>query len=213
MTWQLFALLLEGAGLTAVISAVAIVASLAIGAGVSAASVSAAPWLARGARLYISFFRGVPLLVQLLLLYNLLPVLGIDLPGIVAAVIGLSLCTAAFQAENLRGGFLSVPKGLLEAAEMAGLGTVQTFRRIRAPIAFRLALPAVVNEAIYTLKSSSLVSVVSVVELTRRAQDLAASTYQPLPMFAAAGLVYLVLCWGLSGLGHLAERRLRWGRA
>jgi polar amino acid transport system permease protein len=101
----------------------------------------------------------------------------------------------------------------LEAADMAGLTPIQQFVRIRVPIAFQLTLPALVSEAIMILKSSSLVSVVGVVELTRMAQDLSSSTYKPLDMFAAAGLLYLLINWVIAGLGTVLERRFRWGRA
>ena len=158
---------------------------------------SASAWRRRGrrrtrgsswpARAYVSFFRGVPLLVQLLLIYNLLPAIGINVPSVVAAISGLALCTSAYQAENLRGGFLSVPRGLLESADMLGLTPWQQLVRIRAPIAFRLTLPAVVNEAILILKASSLVSVVGVVELTRMAQDLDTSLYKPIQLYSCAG--------------------------
>jgi polar amino acid transport system permease protein len=185
---------------------------LFIGMSVAGGLLAESPWLWRPARVFVSFFRGVPLLVQLLLLYNLLPAVGVDVPGWVAAVVGLTLCTAAYQAETLRGGFSAVPKGLLEAAEMVGLSPFQQFRRIRAPIAFRLTLPSLVNEAIMILKASSLVSVVGVVELTRMAQDLSASTYLPLPLYASAGLLYYVINRALAWLGAHAERRLAWGR-
>ena len=213
MTPTLFGLLVEGAGLTVAISAVSIVIGLAIGLVVSAASISPRRALAIPARVFVSFFRGVPLLVQLLLIYNLLPSVGLDLPGIVAAVIGLTLCTAAYQAENLRGGFLSVPRGLIEAADMAGLSPARQFWRIRVPIAFRLTLPSLVSEAIMILKASSLVSVVGVIELTRMAQDIASSNYRPLPVYAAAGLLYIAIDWTLAGTGSWIERRSRWGRA
>lgn len=209
----LFRLLVEAAGYTVALSAVSIVAGLAIGLAVSAATLSRRRAVAAPARAFVSFFRGVPLLVQLLLIYNLLPSLGIDLPGVVAAVIGLTLCTAAYQAENLRGGLLSVPRGLLEAADMAGLAAAQVFWRIRVPIAVKLTLPSLVSEAIMILKASSLVSVVGVVELTRMAQDLAASTYRPLPIFATAGALYIAVDWAIAGAGALLERRSRWGRA
>ena len=163
--------------------------------------------------MFVSFFRGVPLLVQLLLIYNLLPVLGINVPSVVAAVVGLSLCTAAYQAENLRGGFASVPRGLLEAADMAGITPFQQLVRIRAPIAFRLTLPSLINEAILILKASSLVSVVGVVELTRMAQDLDTSLYKPLQLYAAAGLLYFVINRVIAAAGKYAERRMAWGRA
>ena len=141
----------------------------------------------------------MPLLVQLLLIYNLLPAIGLNVPSIVAAIAGMSLCTAAYQAENLRGGFASVPVGLTPD---------QIFRRIKAPIALRLTFPALVNEAILILKASSLVSVVGIIELTRMAQDLAGSTFLPLQIFAAAGLIYLVINWIVALAGGLIERSL-----
>lgn len=171
------------------------------------ATLSSRKALSIPASIFVSFFRGVPLLVQLLLIYNLLPSLGLNIPGVVAAVMGLTLCTAAFQAENLRGGFQSVPRGLLEAADMMGFNAFQQFRRIRAPIALRLTLPSLVNEAIIILKVSSLVSVVGVVELTRRAQDLAATTFMPLQFFAAAGFIYLVINWSIGQVGARLERK------
>jgi polar amino acid transport system permease protein len=213
MTPILFGLLVEAALYTVAISVVSIVIGFVIGVGVSAARLSTSLWLALPARAFVSFFRGVPLLVQLLLIYNLLPVIGINVPSVVAAIVGLSLCTAAYQAENLRGGFASVPRGLLEAADMAGLSPSQQLVRIRAPIAFRLTLPSLVNEAILILKASSLVSVVGVIELTRMAQNLDTSLYKPIQLYAAAGLLYFIINRGIAYAGALAERRFAWGRA
>lgn len=212
MSWKLFLLLVQACGYTVLISAVSISIGLVIGTAMSAAMLSSRKALSLAGRTFVSFFRGAPLLVQLLLIYNLLPMLGINVPSMVAAVIGLSLCTAAYQAENLRGGFASVPRGLLEAAEMAGLSPFQQFWRIRAPIALRMTLPALINEAIMILKASSLVSVVGVVELTRMAQDLAASTFKPLQLFAAAGLIYLVVNLLVARGGAALEKSFRWGR-
>lgn len=212
MSWKLFELLVQASLYTVLISFVSITIGLAIGMMVSAAALSPNRALSIPGRTFVSFFRGVPLLVQLLLIYNLLPALGLNVPSVVAAITGLSLCTAAYQAENLRGGFQSVPRGLLEAADMAGLSAFQQFRRIRAPIALRLAFPSLVNEAIMILKASSLVSVVGIVELTRMAQDLAASTYRPIELFSAAGLLYLIINWLIASGGSLFERSFRWGR-
>jgi len=212
VSWKLFLLLVQACGYTVLISAVSISIGLVIGTGVSAAMLSSHKALSRAGRTFVSFFRGAPLLVQLLLIYNLLPTLGINVPSMVAAVVGLSLCTAAYQAENLRGGFASVPRGLLEAAEMVGLSPFQQFWRIRAPIALRMTLPALINEAIMILKASSLVSVVGVVELTRMAQDLAASTFKPLQLFAAAGLIYLVVNLLVARGGAALEKSFRWGK-
>jgi polar amino acid transport system permease protein len=213
MSWKLFEVLVQAAGITAVISLISISVGLLIGIGVCAATLHHNPAVSRLGRVYVSFFRGAPLLVQLLLLYNLLPVVGINLPSVVTAIIGLSLCTAAYQAENLRGGFASIPVGLVEAAEMAGFSPRQSFIRIKAPIAVGLTLPAIVNEAIMILKASSLASVVGMVELTETAKNIAASTFRPLESYAVAGLLYLALNWLLAGGGRLAERQMRRGRA
>jgi polar amino acid transport system permease protein len=212
MTWKYIELLVLSAGVTAVMSAIAILLGLAIAVPVAAASLARGRLLRHLGRSYISFVRGVPLLVQLMLLYYLLPGVGVDLPNMVTAVTGLALCTAAYQAENLRGGFLNVAPGLVEAARMVGLGDRQILLRIRLPIAFRLVLPAIVNEAILILKSSSLVSVVGVSELTRMAQNLSTSTFKPLDMYAMAGLLYLILNWIIAAGGTGLERALHWGR-
>lgn len=212
MSWKLFWLLVEAARLTVLLSAASIAIGFVIACLVCAGMLSKNP-VARGAgRLFVSFFRGTPLLVQLLLIYYLLPSIGLDVPSEVAAITGMALCTAAYQAEIMRGGFGSVATGLVEAAEMTGLSATQTFRRIRLPIAFKLTLPALVSEAIMMLKSSSLVSVVGVIELTRMAQDLAASTYRPLELYAAAGFIYLVINLVVAALGTGLEARLKWGR-
>ncbi|MCK5934393.1 MAG: amino acid ABC transporter permease [Fulvimarina manganoxydans] len=209
MSMRLFELMLWAAGKTVLLSAVSIMIGFAIGLMVCAAKLSPNKLLSIPGRLYVSLFRGVPLLVQLLLIYNLLPALGIMVPSVVAAIAGLSLCTAAYQAENLRGGFQSVPRGLLEAADMVGMSPWKQLTRIRAPIAFRLTLPALVNEAILILKASSLVSVVGVIELTRMAQNLSASSFRPLLFYSVAGGIYLVICWTIAGGGSLAERMLK----
>ncbi len=208
MSIELFGLLLQASIYTVTISLVSIFIGFAIAILISGMLLTRRSLFVRPAQIFISFFRGVPLLVQLLLIYNLLPAVGINVPSIVAAIIGLSLCTAAYQAENLRGGFASVPLGLVESAEMVGLTPRQIFRRIKVPIALRLTFPALVNEAILILKASSLVSVVGIVELTRMAQDLAGSTFLPLQIFASAGLIYLVINWVVALAGGLIESRL-----
>ncbi|MFM0397202.1 amino acid ABC transporter permease [Paraburkholderia phytofirmans] len=158
---------------------------------------------------YVFFFRGVPMLVQLLLVYYLLPFAGINVSPIVAALSAVSLCSASYIAEILRGGFLSVPPGHLEAARMLGLSPFDMLRRILVPQAFRLTLPSLVNEMVLLIKASSLISVVGVAELTRTAQNIAASTYRPLEAYVAAGLIYFVICGALALVAHAAEYRLQ----
>ncbi|MEX3959007.1 amino acid ABC transporter membrane protein 1 (PAAT family) [Trinickia symbiotica] len=158
---------------------------------------------------YVFFFRGVPMLVQLLLVYYLLPFVGINVPPLVAAISTVALCSASYVAEILRGGFLSIPPGQLEAAQMLGLSPLDMLRRIQVPQAFRLTLPSLVNEMVLLIKASSLISVVGVAEITRTAQNIAASSYRPLEAYAAAGLIYFVICGALSFAAHAAELRLQ----
>ena len=213
MSWELFWLLVEASWMTIILSAISIFIGFFISAAVCAAMLSSNGVTASAGRLFVSFFRGTPLLIQLLLIYHLLPRVGLNVSSEVAAVVGMSLCTAAYQAEILRGGFQSVPRGLVEAADMCGIGAYDTFRRIRLPIAVRLTMPALVSEAIMILKASSLVSVVGVIELTQMAKDLSSSTYQPLPIFASAGLIYLFINLVVAGLGRIAETSSRRGHA
>src|SRR5258707_15676101 len=106
--------LLQGAGTTVLLSCVAIVLGMAAAIPLCLSRLSRRRWLQSVATVYVSFFRGVPLLVQLFIVYYFLPAVGLDLSPLVAAAIGLALCTAAYQAENLRGGFLIIPRGQTE---------------------------------------------------------------------------------------------------
>jgi polar amino acid transport system permease protein len=206
-------LLLRGAALTLVISAAGILAGFAIALPICAARLSRSVPLRAGAAFYVSFFRGVPLLIQLLVIYYLLPFLGLELPGVVAAVIGLAVCTAAYQAENLRGGFLAVPPGQVAAADAFAFSRWQAWRRIVLPQAVRAALPSVVNEMIAILKASSLISVVGVADLMRVGQNIVARTQDPIPWYGLAALLYLGINLGVAALGRRSERILGRGFA
>ena len=147
---------------------------------------------------YVSFYRGTPLLVQLILIFYALPTVGITLSPLLAAVVALSLNTAAFQGEILRAGFKMLPKGQLEAA--------QTLFYIQMPQVLRAMMPALINETIDIIKNSALVSVVAVHELMRVTQTLASTTYRPLEFYTACGLLYFLTSWGLSIVGTRLEK-------
>ncbi|NTI76653.1 amino acid ABC transporter permease [Rhizobium rhizogenes] len=163
------------------------------------------------AGLYVSFWRGTPILVQLLVIFYLLPFLGLELEPPVAAALALALNTAAFQSEIYRAGLLAVPRGQIEAAEMLGLTAAQTFLCIEVPQTVRTMLPALVGEMQALVKNSSLVSVIAVMDVTRRAQQVAASTFRPLEAYASALLLYVAVGAALAGIGLLMERRLTQG--
>jgi polar amino acid transport system permease protein len=207
------AYLTQAAEMTLYVSLAGIVLGGAIGFIVCLARLSGNPVLARVGALYVSFFRGVPLLVQLLVIYYFLAEFGIDVPAMAAAIGGLGLASGAFQAEILRGAFNAVPRGQAEAATAVGFSGIDIWRRILLPQALRISVPPLINEFTLLLKASSLVSVVGIAELTRVSMNIASSTYRPLEAYVGAALFYLAINLCLAGLGALAERRLAAGVA
>ncbi len=200
-----------GAGTTIAVALAGNVLGLALGVLVCVMRLSSSTALRAIAAAYVSIFRGVPLLVQLLIVYYFLPVVGLDLPPFVAAVIGLGICSAAYQSENLRGGFLIVPRGQVEAAVAFGYTRWQTLLQVVMPQALRAAAPSVMNEIILIVKASSLVSVVGVADLTRASQNIVARDLRPIEWYAAAGFIYLLINLALAWLGRAAERHLNLG--
>ena len=200
---------LLGAALTTLefsVSGIALGAALGVVVCVARLSGGAA---ARAGALYVSVFRGVPLLVLLLVIYYLLPLVGLNVPASVAAIAGLGLSSGAYQAEILRGALGAVPRGQAEAAAALGLAPVAIWRRILLPQALRLCVPPLIGEFILLVKASSLISVVGIAELTRAGMSIASITYRPLEAYLAIGVMYLVINAGLAAMGAVAERRLR----
>jgi polar amino acid transport system permease protein len=126
-----------------------------------------------------------------------------------AALLGLSLNTAAFQAEIYRGGYASISPGQVEAARVLGIARWQIDFHILIPQVLRLTTPALVNEAIDVLKSSALISVIAVADLLRVSQQIVAVTYRPLELYVVTAGIYLILTSCIALFGHLAERRLK----
>ena len=201
--------LFEGASYTFGYSAVALVAGFFIGTALCVIRLRGSTLGKWVSRFYVSFFRGVPLLVQLLVAYYCLPLFGLNIPPTAAAVSTLALCCGAYIAEILRGGFLGVHVGHLEAARMLGFSRWQVLRWIEIPQAVRLTLPALVNEVTLLIKASSLISVVGILELTRSAQNIAATTFRPLELYLAAGTIYFIGIGLISIGGVQLEHRLR----
>jgi polar amino acid transport system permease protein len=160
------------------------------------------------ARAHVSVFRGIPLLVLLMLIFYLLPLIGIFVPASVSAVLALGLCTSGYLAEMLRGALLAIPAGQTEVAEALGMTGVDVWRRILLPQAMRGCLPQVIGEFIALMKASSLISVIGISELTRVSMNIAATTFRPLEAYIGAGIFYLAINLCLAGCGNLAERRL-----
>jgi len=159
---------------------------------------------------YCWFFRGTPLLVQLLMIYTALPLFGIRLSVIEATLLGLSLNEAAYLSETVRAGILSVPKGQGEAATALGLHSVQRFRLVVWPQALRVIIPPLGNSVNGLLKTTSIASVISMDELLRRTQILVQERFLVLELFTVAALYYLVM----TTVWEMVQRRLeeRFGR-
>lgn len=170
------------------------------------------------ARAYIFVFRGTPLLVQIFLIYYGLGQFRPDLQALGlwwffrepywCALLALALNTAAYGAEIIRGGILSVPHGEIEAARACGMSGLLLFRRIVGPIALRQALPAYGNEIIIMVKGTSLASIVTLVEVTWIAQKLISQTYRSVEIFLCAGSIYLLVNFAITRVVATIEHRL-----
>ncbi len=203
--------LLAAAGTTLWVSLLGMALGQMLGAAVCLLRRSGLRGMDRAGAAYVSFFRGVPLLVQLLLIYLFLPRIDLNVPPLAAAVIALGLASGAYVSEIFRGALAAIPPGQAEAADALGMTRRGIWRRVLLPQMLRLSLPAEINELILLLKASSLISAIGVTELTRTAQSYAAATYRPLQMYVTAALIYLLMNLALAGLGQLAERRLAAG--
>jgi len=201
-------LFLEGASITIAISIAAFLLALPMGLALALARLDRRGTLRWLATAYVEIFRGTPLLLQLYVLYFALSPL-VRLGAMSAAVLGLALNYAAYEAEVHRGALLSVPHGQAEAARSLGLGRWQTIRHVLLPQSLRIALPAMTNDFVALLKDSSLVSVITVVELTKR-MTIAAVDLRGwlLPGLACAAL-YFTMSYPLARLAERLERRLR----
>lgn len=200
--------LIWAARYTLLISGMGILLGLVVGAVICAAALSRSRWLRRFAAVYVSFLRGVPLLVLLLLVYYLLPAIGINVPKLVAAVGAIGICSSAYVSEYWRGSIISLPPGQTEAAVAVGMAPLAIWTRIILPQAARISLPSLINEAILLVKASSLVLVIGIMDLTRAAQGQASITYRPLEAYIAAAVIYLVINLALATLGRVLEKRM-----
>lgn len=159
---------------------------------------------------YTSIFRGTPLLLQLFLIYYATPQLfNYDISPLLAAGLAFGLNSAAYLSETIRGGIMAVDKGQREAAMALGVPYWTMMFKIILPQAIRTILPALVNECVALLKESSLVSVIGVQDIMRRAGVVQATEFRALEALLFAGAIYYVLVLILTSFAHLLERRLR----
>ncbi len=171
------------------------------------ARVFGSPWLRRIGDGFTAVFRGVPLVVQLMILYFGLPNVGIYLEPYAASVLGFILCTGAYQSEYVRGALLSIRQGQIRAAYALGFTRLQTILWIVVPQAARRALPGCGNEIIYLIKYSSLAYIVTCIELTGEAKILVSRSFRPTEVYLVAGVYYLVLVSAATWLLQRLEKK------
>lgn len=210
--------IVRGIGITLMLTAVSMVLGTILGMLLAVFLSSRSKLLQNASRLFIWFFRGTPLLVQLIFWFNLAalyPRIGINgmslqandiITPLTAAILGLALNEAAYMAEIVRGGLLSVPTGQTEAAQTLGLRPSHVMYRVVMPQAMRVIVPMIGNQTISMLKNTSLVSVLGLSELLHSAQLVYGRTYQTIPLLVVACLWYLVMTTVLSIGQHFIER-------
>jgi polar amino acid transport system substrate-binding protein len=202
-------LLLRGAQTTIELSVLSMALAVVAGLVIVLVRLYAGAPLAWLARAYVEVIRGTPLLIQLFLIYYGLPQIGIKLHAFWAAILGLGLNYAASESENYRAGIQSVPRGQTDAALALGMGRWQTLRHVVLPQAARVVIPPVTNDFIAMFKDSSIVSVITMVELTKVYGMLANSTYDYIGLGLMTAGIYFALSYPASILAQRLEKKLR----
>lgn len=206
--WNHWPLILRGAVVTLQVSVFGMTVAIGVGFLLALMRVYGPEPVKWVATLYIEFVRGTPLLVQLLLIFYGLPNLGIKLSPLMAGILGLGLNYAAYEAENYRAGLLAIPRGQMEAARALGMTHLQALRYVIIPQSFRLVLPPVTNDFISLLKDSSLVSMVTLLDLTGVYNRIATQTFDYFGTGLLIAAVYLLLGLPFVRLARWTEERL-----
>ena len=202
--------LISGFSITVLISFFSIFFSLLIGFFISLLGMSLTKPLIWFNRAYIEVFRSIPLLVLLLWVYYGLPIVfGISFGPFIAGIISLALSDSAFEAEIFRAGLQSIAIGQRDAAKSLGLNKYQEMRFIILPQALRIILPAIGNQFVYVIKMSSLVSIIGLADLTRKANELVVSVYRPLEIYTFLVFEYLILIIIISYFVRKLEKKLK----
>ena len=198
---------LEGLWVTLKISFFAAILTFIIGIVVALMKLSSYQFLKDIATVYITIVRGTPLLVQIFLFYFIVANI-FELDRFFAGVLALGIFFGAYMAEVLRGAIQSIDKGQLEAANSLGISKYQAMRYIILPQAFKRALPTLVGEMIALVKDSSLVSVISITDLTKVAREIVSNTFSPFETWIVVALVYLTITSTMSYMGHKLEKKM-----
>ena len=202
--------LVSGMGVTIYISIISIIISMILGFIVAIPSLAKNKFLTYINIGYVEIVRAIPLLVLILWIYYGLPIMtGLSFSPFVSGIIALAISESAFQAEIFRAGINSIKKSQWEAGSSLGLTFYKRLRLVILPQAIKNILPALGNQFVYVLKMSSLVSIIGIADLTRKANELVVSTYRPLEIYTFLILEYLVLILIVSFFVRKLEKRLK----
>jgi His/Glu/Gln/Arg/opine family amino acid ABC transporter permease subunit len=201
--------LISGITITIYISVISIILAMIIGLFVALPSLSNNKFLSYFNIAYVEIVRAIPLLVLILWIYYGLPIMtGISFSPFVSGVVALTISESAFQAEIFRAGINSVNKGQYEVANSLGMNFWKKMRLVILPQAIKVVLPALGNQFVYVLKMSSLVSIIGIADLTRKANELVVTTYRPLEIYTFLILEYLILILIVSYFVRKLEKKL-----
>jgi len=201
--------LISGITITIYISVISIILAMIIGLVIALPSLSNNKFLSYFNIAYVEIVRAIPLLVLILWIYYGLPIMtGISFSPFVSGIVALTISESAFQAEIFRAGINSINKGQYEVASSLGMNFWKKMRLVILPQAIKVVLPALGNQFVYVLKMSSLVSIIGIADLTRKANELVVSTYRPLEIYTFLILEYLVLILIVSYFVRKLEKKL-----
>jgi len=206
--WGIIANLLGGAVTTLWISSVSIAVGAPLGLVLAMTRVWRVPVLSQAVAVFVSIIRATPVITLALFVFFGIPAMGLTLSPTIAALITLSVNTSAFHAEIWRASIMDFPQNQSEAASAFGMTRLQAFRLIVLPQAWRASLPPMVNEMTFLIKSSPAIAVIGVVDLTRTASRIAAYTYDPLPPYISAAIIYALVVFSLVRAQRVVERAI-----
>src|SRR6266404_1720439 len=204
---EFFPILLQGVGLTILVTVGSLILSTILGLVWALMRVSGVRALSGLSAGLINVIRGIPIIVLLFYLYFVMPDLGVTLSALQAAILGLGIAYSAYQAENFRAGIEAIDKGQIEAAQSIGMGWWLTMRRVVLPQAVRIVLPPYGNVMIMMLKDSSQASTITVAELALQGKLIASSTFKNVTVFSLVALLYLCMSLPLMAMVTWLEHR------
>jgi len=204
--------LLSGLGVTIEIAVISLILAVILGIILGIFSISTSKILKTISTVYIYIVRGTPLMIQaLFLFFGVGQALNIRFDPMAAAIITLTVNASAYMAEIFRGGIQAVDNGQMEAARSLGLGYYKAMRKVILPQAIKIMIPSILNQFIVTLKDTSILSVISIRELTLSGQIIIARNFQPMNMYAIVAAMYLIIITLLTLVSRYIERRLSYG--